>query len=72
MREGATALTALNLGVAKFTMIHAEKVCYEGRVFDALALYDGLAASLSSAALGRLDQGDDELATFSIPGKNVR
>jgi hypothetical protein len=38
-----------------FAIMHARTVCFEGRVLDALALYDGIGESLTSAGspLGR-------------------
>src|SRR5712691_3987125 len=39
-RESANAISAEKLSDAVLTMMHARIVCYQGRVMDALAIYD--------------------------------
>jgi len=46
-RESASAISAQESTDAIITMLHARMVCHEGRVLDALALYDGIAQGLT-------------------------
>jgi hypothetical protein len=46
--ESANAVSQQRLTDAMFTMMHARLVCHQGRVVDALALYDTIAQSLTS------------------------
>jgi hypothetical protein len=46
-RESANTVPAEQLSDAMFTMMHARMVCYEGRVVDALAIYNDVAQSLT-------------------------
>ena len=47
-REGANAISAQKMIDAMFAMMHARMVCLEGRVLDALALYDGISQSITT------------------------
>jgi hypothetical protein len=49
------AMAGPQLADVIFAIMHARTVCFEGRVLDALALYDGIGESLASAGspLGR-------------------
>jgi hypothetical protein len=49
------AMAGPQLADVIFAIMHARTVCFEGRVLDALALYDGIGESLTSAGspLGR-------------------
>jgi hypothetical protein len=47
-REDANALSSQKLNDAMFTLMHARIVCFEGRVVDALVLYDDIAKSISA------------------------
>ena len=53
-RENTDTVSADRLSDAMLTMMHARLVCYEGRVMDALAIYDNVAQSLTpnSAVFG--------------------
>ena len=51
-RESANTISAQKSADATLTMLHARMVCHEGRVLDALALYDGIIQSLT-VQLGR-------------------
>jgi hypothetical protein len=55
-RESANTISAQKRTDAMHTMMHARTVCHEGRLADALALYDTVAQSLAvdSALPGRL------------------
>jgi hypothetical protein len=46
-RESASAISAQESTDAIITMLHARMVCHEGRVVDALALYDDIAGGLT-------------------------
>ena len=46
-RESASAISAQESTDAIITMLHARMVCHEGRVLDALALYDDIAGGLT-------------------------
>ena len=46
-RESNNAVSAEKLPDAKLTMMHARIVCHEGHVLDALAIYDGIAQSIT-------------------------
>jgi hypothetical protein len=50
-RENANAISTQKLTDAMFTLMHARMVCFEGRVVDALALYDGIAQSISTDSM---------------------
>ena len=45
--ESENAISAEKLSDAMFTMMQARMVCYEGRVIDALAIYDEVAQSIT-------------------------
>jgi hypothetical protein len=47
-RESAKTFPPEKLSDAMFTMLHARMVCHEGRVVDALAIYDNVAQSLTA------------------------
>ena len=47
-REIAEAVSLQKLSDAMFAMTHARMVCQEGRVVDALAIYDTIAQTLIS------------------------
>jgi hypothetical protein len=49
-REGSKAVSADTLSDAMLSMLEARIVCHEGRVTDAIALYDGIAARLADEA----------------------
>jgi hypothetical protein len=68
-REDANLITTQTLTDAMFTMMHARIVCHEGRVLDALALYDRIAASVSSERADRHDGVDirDEVGAIGGP-----
>jgi hypothetical protein len=44
------AMAGPQLADVIFAIMHARTVCFEGRVLDALALYDGIGESLMSDA----------------------
>jgi len=46
-RESDGAIVAQKSTDAIIAMLHARMVCHEGHVLDALALYDGIAQSLT-------------------------
>ena len=46
-RESTNAVSAEKLGDAMLVMMEARIVCYEGRVVDALALYDSIRDSIT-------------------------
>ena len=46
-REAAQAVPVERLSDAMLTMLHARVVCHEGYVMDALAIYDGIAESIT-------------------------
>src|SRR5215475_6389443 len=46
-REEANAISAERLSDALATMMNARMICHDGHVVDALALYDGVARSLT-------------------------
>jgi hypothetical protein len=46
-REGTNAISADRLSDALVTMMNARMICYDGHVVDALAIYDGVARSLT-------------------------
>jgi hypothetical protein len=46
-REEANAISAERLSDALVTMMNARMICYDGHVVDALAIYDGVARSLT-------------------------
>jgi len=46
-RESTSTVSAEKLGDAMIEMMHARMVCYEGRVVEALDLYDGISQSIS-------------------------
>jgi len=46
-RERANAISAERLSDALVTMMNARMICYDGHVVDALAIYDGVARSLT-------------------------
>ena len=52
-RENTNSVPAEKLSDAMLTMMHARMVCYEGRVMDALAIYDNVAQSLTPTMFGR-------------------
>jgi len=49
--EDASAISAQKSADAVLKMMHARMVCHEGRVLDALALYDSISESMTSTAL---------------------
>jgi len=46
-RESTRAVSADQLRDAMFLIMHARIVCHEGHVLDALAIYDGIAQSIT-------------------------
>src|SRR5262245_58234771 len=55
-RENKNAIAPQTLSEALLTMLHARMVCYEGRVVDALALYDSVSQSILPSVMSeRLD-----------------
>ena len=46
-REETNAISADRLSDALVTMMNARMICYDGHVVDALAIYDGVARSLT-------------------------
>jgi hypothetical protein len=52
-QEAAGSATAERLGDALIEMMHARIVCDEGRVLDALAIYDAVAETLLPIRSGR-------------------
>ena len=46
-RENADAVSAEKLSDAMLSMLEARMVCYEGRVVDAMALYEGITQSIT-------------------------
>jgi hypothetical protein len=57
-REDTNAVSAEKLGDAMLAMLEARIVCHEGRVIDAMALYDGISRSIAPDPLYPL--GADE------------
>jgi hypothetical protein len=55
--EGTRTISAEKLSDAMLTMLSARMVCYEGHVVDALAMYDGVARSLTLDLTGTLPSG---------------
>jgi hypothetical protein len=58
-QESASAVSEAKLRDALFAMMDARFVCHEGQVFDALAIYDGIARSICPIRFGpaECDQG---------------
>jgi hypothetical protein len=52
-QEAAGSVPAERLGDALIEMMHARIVCHEGRVLDALAIYDAVAENLRPIRSGR-------------------
>jgi len=52
-QEAAGSVPAERLSNALIEMMHARLVCHEGRVLDALAIYDAVAESLRPIRSGR-------------------
>jgi hypothetical protein len=52
-RESTNAVSAERLNDAMLTMMNARMICYDGRVVDALAIYDSVARSLTPNDLSR-------------------
>jgi hypothetical protein len=50
-RENTNAVSADRLSDAMLSMLEARIVCYQGRVVDAMALYDSIVESVTSDAL---------------------
>ena len=50
-RESTNAVSAEKLSDALLTMMNARMVCYEGRVVDALALYDSVVNSITPSTV---------------------
>ena len=50
-RESSTAVSADKLNDALISMLEARIVCHEGRVMDAIALYDNIARSIAADAV---------------------
>ena len=50
-RESANTISAEKASDALFSMMNARMDCYEGRVVDALALYDSISQSITTNAL---------------------
>ena len=46
-RENTDVISAATLSDAMLTMLEARIVCYEGRVLDAMALYDSITQSIT-------------------------
>ena len=46
-RESSSLVSTETLGDALLAMLEARIVCYEGRVVDAMELYDGIAKSIA-------------------------
>jgi hypothetical protein len=46
-RENADAVSAEKLSDAMLSMLEARIVCYQGRVMDAMALYDDITESIT-------------------------
>ena len=46
-RESTNSISAERLSDAMLTMMNARMTCYDGRVVDALAIYDSIAGSLT-------------------------
>lgn len=57
-RESANAISADRLSDVMLTMLNARMICYEGRVVDALAIYDNVAGSLASNSFSRSTSAD--------------
>src|SRR5689334_17280852 len=57
-QEGAGSVPSERLSDALIEMMHARIVCHEGRVLDALAIYDAVAENLRPIRSGRA-QADD-------------
>src|SRR5260370_30088256 len=53
-RENTNAISAERLSDAMLTMMNARMICYDGHVVDALAIYDGVAGSLTPNNLSRI------------------
>jgi len=72
-REDANLVTVQVLTDAMFTMMHARMVCREGRVLDALALYDGIAATVLFGRADRLDsvEARDEVGAIAVPKSRI-
>ena len=54
-QEGAGTITADKISDALTEMMHARIVCHEGRVLDALAIYDAVAESIRPIRSGHAD-----------------
>jgi hypothetical protein len=49
--ENAKVISAQRTTEAMLTMMHARMVCHEGRVIDALALYDGIGRMMERSSI---------------------
>jgi hypothetical protein len=69
-RESTNAISAEKLSDALATMMNARMICYDGHVVDALAIYDGVARSLTPSNLSQsmpsngLPPGRDDAAPW--------
>jgi len=52
-RESSNTVSAEKLSDAMLEMMNARMVCYEGRVVDALAIYDRISQSITPVLLGQ-------------------
>jgi len=52
-RESTNSISAERLSDAMLTMMNARMTCYDGRVVDALAIYDSIAGSLTPSNLSQ-------------------
>ena len=50
-RESAGAISSQGSTAANLTIMHARMVCFEGRVLDALAIYDDVSDSITPTAV---------------------
>jgi hypothetical protein len=50
-RESTGAISSQGSTVAILTILHARMVCFEGRVLDALAIYDDVSNSITPTAV---------------------
>jgi hypothetical protein len=58
IEERESAVPAEKLSDAMLLVLEARMVCYEGRVMDAMALYDSIAQSLTPDPLHPLDRDE--------------
>jgi hypothetical protein len=66
-QEASGLVSPEKLSDALIEMMHARIVCHEGRVLDALTIYDAVAESLRAIRSGRARRGHPLMAYAPMP-----